>query len=102
MSSDSRNAARPAARCLASARVASAFLGEQIAGDALVEASVAEIGDVERDHPPRDIEAAAQGLRQQLEIADAVLEADDQRAVRPCGGDVARRVGRGPLLTPGR
>ena len=99
MSSDSLSAAGPSRRLRASARVPRPLLGVQRARDALVEPAVAQIGDIIRDHPASDLEPAAEALLEHLDVADAVLEADDQRAGRRMFGDLGRRLRVAPLLT---
>ena len=93
MSLDRRSAAGPSPIAPASARVSGRSSANRCPGDAFVEMAVAEIGDVERDHPANDPEAIAELAFQHVVIADAVLEADDHRAVAPMLGDVARGVG---------
>ena len=56
-------------------------LGIEIARDAFVEPAVAEIGDIVRNHAPRDLKPVAELLTQHVDVADAVLEADDERAL---------------------
>ena len=46
-----------------------------------MEMAVAEVSDVEADHAADDAEAGAQLGLEEVEIADPVLEADDQSAV---------------------
>ena len=55
----------------------------EFAGDALMEMAVAEIGDVIGDHSADDREFAVQFPFEHVDIADAVLQADDGRAGAP-------------------
>ena len=79
---------------MASASTASApVLGVEMARDAFVEPAVAEISDIVRNHAPRDLEPVAKLLAQHVDVADAVLEADDQRALARMRADLFGGVG---------
>ena len=103
MSSDSLSAAGPPPIRFGQRRASPRGPRRKVAGDALVEAAVAEIGDVVRHHAAHDLEAAAEPCFEHVDIADAVLEADDHRAV--CGACSAISLAASavaPLLTQSR
>src|SRR5262245_56079656 len=69
-----------------------------MARDALVEAALAEEGDVVLDHAADDLEAVAELCLQHVDVADAILEADDRRVIAAVLSDLAGGVGGGCAL----
>ena len=93
MSSDSLSAPGPRRRS-AIACVASRLFAPKMARDAFVKAAVAEIGDVEADLPRAISKRPRRPSFQHLDIADAVLEADDVAPVAAVLRDLGRGFGR--------
>ena len=58
-----------------------------------MKAAVAEIGDIVLDHSARDLEPPAEPTLEHIDIADAVLEADHQRAGFGVFRNLRRRLG---------
>src|SRR5439155_2806168 len=69
-------------------------IGVKFAAYALVEAALAQIGDIIFNHAAGDFEPSAEALPERLDVADAVLEADHQRSRRGMGGDLRGGFGR--------
>ena len=62
-------------------------------GHALVEAALAQVGNVEGNHAARNLEASAEPALKHVDVADAVLERDDGRRSIAVLGDLGRRLG---------